>query len=141
MNVIVPKYFKWRKKVRQKGNLNVFTVQMLHRIMSAYYHSCEKKMLTYGYYVEIIGQESGTLEDSEIIRHEYYIMPKKIYAKRYATDCFKEGFAQKALEAGTSLYYMDTYTTYCAMLEELGKQNSYFANLFLNMYVNTAKKE
>lgn len=141
MNVVVPKYFKWRKKVRQKGNLNVFTVQMLHRIMSAYYHSCEKKMLTYGYYVEIIGQESGTLEDSEIIRHEYYIMPKKIYAKRYATDCFKEGFAQKALEAGTSLYYMDTYTTYCAMLEELGKQNSYFANLFLNMYVNTAKKE
>ena len=137
MNVIIPKYFKWYNKVKVNGNENIYLVKTVRRIFGTYYQRCERKMLTYGYYVEIIGQESGTLEDKEVKLHDYYIMPKKIYARRYATDCFKEGFANKALQAGTSLYYLDTYKTYCAMLEELGRQHSYFANLFLEMYATT----
>lgn len=137
MNIIIPKYFKWYNEVKVHGNENRRLVKYLHRAVGWYFGRCERKMLTYGYYVEILGQESGTLEDKEVKLHEYYIMPKKIYARRYATDCFKEGFANKALASGTSLYYLDTYKTYCAMLEELGKQHSYFANLFLDMYATT----
>ena len=65
---------------------------------------------------------------------KYYLMTKKIYAGRYSTDCYKDLFADRALEARTSLYEIDTYKTSCATLEELSKQNSYFANEFIRMY-------
>ena len=135
LEYVIPAYFKWLKKVRNKGNMNVPAVKALTKTVSAYWRYATKLRNIYGYNVEVLGRESGTLEDKEVKKHDYYILDKKIYSDRYATDCFKDGFAQKALSSGISLYTIDTYQTECAMLEELKKQRSYFANTFVELYL------
>lgn len=137
MSRILRRYFSWLDQVHNKGNLKLPPVQGVNSIVAAYWQHCERTLNTFGYNVERVGIESGTLEDKTVKLHDYYILDKKIYSRRYATDCFKDGFANKALKAGTSLYEIDTYKTECALLEELARQRSYFANTFVQMYKET----
>lgn len=137
MDNFVKKYTAWYNKVKTYGNENCYFVYTLHTIVGKIFGSCERKFNIFGYYTEIINVRSGNLEDDTApVEHKYYLMPKKIYAGRYSTDCFKDTFAIRALEAGTSLYYLPTYDSACAKLEELKKQNSYMANTFIAMYLN-----
>ncbi len=133
MLVLIPKYFKWYNKVKKYGNENSPMVKNIHRVMGWLYAACERKLNVFSYYKETILREDGTLE-GEGEECKYYLMPKKIYAGRYSTDCYKELFSNRVSEAGTSFYTIDTYKTACAMLEELKRQNSYFANDFIKMY-------
>ena len=133
LGVFIPKYFKFYNKVKRFGNENAPVIRKLHSIVGRIYGACERKDNIFGYYKETIAREVGTM-DEEAEDHVYYLMPKKIYAGRYSTDCYKDLFAGRALEAGTSLYTIDTYKTACALIEELARQNSYFANEFLKMY-------
>ncbi|MBQ9086502.1 MAG: hypothetical protein IJY47_04885 [Clostridia bacterium] len=133
LSVFIPKYFRFYNKVKKYGNENALVIQRLHSVVGKIYGACERKDNVFGYYKEKIAREVGTM-DEETEDHVYYLMPKKIYAGRYSTDCYKDLFSGRALEAGTSLYTIDTYKTACALLEELARQNSYFANEFIKMY-------
>lgn len=133
MSVIMPKYWKYYNEVKLWGNENVYPIKNVHRVMSWIYASCERKQNVFGYYTEVIAKESGTLEEPAE-EHDYYIMPKKIYAGRYSTDCYKDLFADRTLASGTSFYFINTYETACAKLDELKEQNSYFVNDLLKMY-------
>ncbi len=135
---IFPKYFKWYHKVKKFGNENVYFVVILHTLLGKLFQMAEYKRNTFGYKTQIYGSEMGdeiTSTTHQLKEHKYYLMLKKIYARRYSTDCFKDIFAVRALEAGTSLYELPAYTSDCATLDELQQQNSYMVNTFLSMYI------
>lgn len=71
--------------------------------------------------------ESGT-QDGLLEEKKYYLMSKKIYSKRFATDCFSEFYAQKSLRSPVGLKDLMEYNTERATFEELKTQNSYFIN-------------
>ena len=133
----MPKYTKWYHEVKQYGNENAYFVIMLHTVMGIIFQYAERKKHIFGYQTQILGTEAGDMIDStkrELKEHKYFLMLKKIYSRRYATDAFKDIFATKALESDTSFYTLPTYESDCARLHELQLQNSYMVNTFLCMF-------
>ena len=82
---------------------------------------------TFGYHVLHVEVERGT-QDGEMRKAEYYIMDKKIYSKRFSTDCFSDFFTVKALRSPVGLADMPEYETEKASFAEMKMQNSYFFN-------------
>ncbi len=74
---------------------------------------------------------SGTL-DGELENKKYYLMSKKIYSKRFSTDCFSDFFNKKTLKSEYGIEDLTEYETEKASFEELKKQNSYFMNDLMN---------
>ena len=72
-----------------------------------------------------LGLENGT-QDGSIRKQEYYIVNKKIYAKRYDTACFADIFARAAAKTPGGVDTYPTYQDVRASLTELREQNSYF---------------
>lgn len=67
-------------------------------------------------------------------------MSKKIYSKRFSTDCFSDFFTEKALRSPVGIDDLLEYSTEKATFDELSKQNSYFINDLLNGLKNNDKK-
>ena len=61
-----------------------------------------------------------------IKKNKYYIMNKKIYSKRFSTDCFSDYFNNLASQTDIGLNDYISYQTEKASIEELKKQHSYF---------------
>ena len=59
-------------------------------------------------------------------------MTKKIYSRRFSTDCFSEFFEEKALRSPVGIDDLKEYATEKANFDELKEQNSYFINELLN---------
>ena len=57
---------------------------------------------------------------------KYYLMTKKIYSRRFATDCYSEFYARKALRSAVGLNDLPEYASERASFLELEMQNSYF---------------
>ena len=65
-------------------------------------------------------------------------MNKKIYSRRFSTDCFSDYFNELARKTGVGLEDYLEYETEKATVDELKMQNSYFINA---LYKNTDSKE
>ena len=78
----------------------------------------------FGLYLD---KEKGTL-DGRTERKKYFILNKKIYSKRFSTDCFSDYFNDMALRSAVGLDDYPEYETERASVEELRLQNSYFIN-------------
>ena len=59
---------------------------------------------------------------------KYYLMSRKIYSKRFTTDCFSDYFNDIARKSKVGLMDYIEYATEKASVEELKMQNSYFIN-------------
>jgi len=105
-------------------------------------HGYYKKIFNrYGYCSLLLNVEKGT-QDGEKKNKEYYLSTKKIYSKRFSTDCFSDFFSAKALRSPVGLEDVPVYQTEKATLEELKQQNSYFVNdLLLGMTEEKNTKE
>ena len=79
----------------------------------------------FGYCVLKGALESGR-QDGPVSVIKYYLMNKKIYSRRFSTDCFSDFFKEKALSSNVGIADLDEYETEKATFDELGKQNSYF---------------
>ena len=55
-------------------------------------------------------------------------MFKKIYSKRFSTDCFSEFFNEKALRSKLGLNDIQSFKSEKATFSEMLKENSYFFN-------------
>ena len=66
--------------------------------------------------------------DGKIEKKKYYVMNKKIYARRFSTDCFSDFFNDLAKKTNIGLNDYLEYATEKATIEELREQNSYFIN-------------
>lgn len=77
--------------------------------------------------------ESGT-RDGILLDRNYYLMFKKIYSRRFATDCYSDFYMQKALQSLVGLEDLPEYGSVKATVTEFLKQNSYFmADLLIGL--------
>jgi hypothetical protein len=82
---------------------------------------------SYGYSVLKIEKERGTM-DGKIERKKYFLMNKKIYSRRFSTDCFSDYFNDIAKQTNVGLMDYIEYNNERATVDELKLQNSYFIN-------------
>jgi len=119
-------YYKYRF-VRSDNTLFMYLIK---KIVSKYIHYYERLKNTFSYHRLIIESEKGTL-DNVFVQNHYYIIHKKIYSKRFATDCFSDFFVYKSLNSYIGLNDLEEYSKEKATLEELSTQNSYFISELL----------
>ena len=120
-------YYRYRF-VRSDNTLPMYLLKAVTSKLRHYYDGIYNR---YGYCVLRVQTESGT-QDGEISEHKYYLMTKKIYSKRFSTDCFSDFFAEKALRSPVGIDDISEYRTEKASFPELQQQNSYFINDLLD---------
>ena len=59
-------------------------------------------------------------------------MSKKIYSKRFSTDCFSDFFTKKNMRSPVGINDLPEYESEKATFEELQSQNSYFISDLVN---------
>ena len=62
--------------------------------------------------------------DGEAEKKKYYVINKKIYSRRFTTDCFSDYFNELAKKSNIGLNDYMEYETERASVEELKMQNS-----------------
>ena len=87
---------------------------------------------TFAYYNLDVSVESGT-QDGAVKDNSYYLMFKKIYSKRFSTDCFSDIFKERALRTSIGINDLEEFRTEKATFEEMMKENSYFFNDLKNI--------
>jgi len=106
---------------------NTLLVYFIKNIFVKYHHYYVKLQNTFSFNRLILESEKGTL-DNDFQKDKYYIMHKKIYSKRFATDAFSDYFKQKSLYCPIGINDLQEFKTEKATLEELQSENSYFIN-------------
>ena len=127
-------YYEYRFN-RGDNTLPMYLLKGLTAKMRDYYTGIYNR---FGYCVATVDVESGTL-DGKTEANKYYLMSKKIYSKRFSTDCFSDFFTVKALRSPVGINDLNEYATEKATFGELAEQNSYFVNDLLNGLKNDEK--
>ena len=115
--------YKTDRDYRRSDN-TVFSraVDLIAGKLDGYYR---RRLNRFGSMIAEIEVESGKL-DGETVTYKYYLSAKKIYSKRYSTDCYRDLFAQRSERTPLGLGDMPTYSGVCATAEELTAQHSHF---------------
>lgn len=116
-------YYQYRY-VRSDNTLPMYLLKLLTAKVQHYYAGIYNR---FGYCTLRVQVESGT-QDGQISENKYYLSSKKIYSKRFSTDCFSDFFTEKALRSPVGIDDLREYATEKATFAELGLQNSYFVN-------------
>lgn len=106
---------------------NTLLVHILKSITAWIWKRNVRVYNSYGYNTLKIEKERGTM-DGKVESKKYYIMNRKIYARRFSTDCFSDYFNDMARQSHVGLNDYREYVTEKASVEELLAQNSYFVN-------------
>ena len=106
---------------------NTLSMHILKTVTAKIQHYYTGIYNTFGYCPLRVQIESGT-QDGELDENKYYLANKKIYSKRFSTDCFSDFFTQKALRSPVGLDDLPEYRTEKATFAEMELQNSYFIN-------------
>ena len=120
-------YYQYRY-IRSDNTLSMYLLKMITAKIQHYYTGIYNR---FGYCALRVQIESGT-QDGQISENKYYLSSKKIYSKRFSTDCFSDFFTEKALRSPVGIDDLREYATEKATFAELGLQNSYFVNDLLN---------
>jgi len=120
-------YYNYRF-VRSDNTLTMHLLKGVTAVINHYYTGIYNR---FGYCVLSVQTESGT-QDGKLDDNKYFIMSKKIYGKRFSTDCFSDFFGEKALRSPVGIDDLPEYGTEKADMDELKAQNSYFVGDLLN---------
>ena len=112
---------------RYRRGDNTLLIHLLKSVACWLFQRNKKIYNRYGYSILRIEKERGTLDD-KIERKKYFILNKKIYSKRFSTDCFSDYFNEMARNTKVGLRDYVEYMDERASVEELRLQNSYFMN-------------
>lgn len=104
---------------------NTLLVYVLKKITSFLFKRNARIYNKYGYSISRIEKERGTM-DGKIEKKKYFVMNKKIYARRFSTDCFSDYFNELAKKTKVGLNDYVEYVSEKATVDELKMQNSYF---------------
>lgn len=129
-------YYKYRF-VRSDNTLPMYLLKGLIARLHHYYTGIYNR---FGYCRLRVQVESGT-QDGAINENKYYLMSKKIYSKRFSTDCFSDYFTEKALRSPIGIDDLREYLTEKATFDELQGQNSYFINDLMNGLIDKENKK
>lgn len=116
-------YYQYRF-VRSDNTLLMYLLKTITAKIQHYYTGVYNR---FGYCRLRVQVESGT-QDGQFDENKYYLMSKKIYSKRFSTDCFSDFFTEKALRSPVGIDDLAEYVTEKATFTELAEQNSYFIN-------------
>ena len=119
------KFFNTYYKFRHKMGNNTLFMYLYKKIASWVFNARLRNINRFGYSVLSIATESGTL-DGKRSRKSYFLMNKKIYSRRFTTDCFSDYFNELASRTTVGLDDYLEYASEKATVEELQEQNSYF---------------
>ena len=119
------KFFNTYYKFRHKMGNNTLFMYLYKKIASWVFNSRLRNINRFGYSVLSIATESGTL-DGKRLKKSYFLMNKKIYSRRFTTDCFSDYFNELASRTTVGLDDYLEYASEKATVEELQEQNSYF---------------
>lgn len=106
---------------------NTLSMHILKTVTAKIQHYYTGIYNTFGYCPLRVQIESGT-QDGELDENKYFLANKKIYSKRFSTDCFSDFFTQKALRSPVGLDDLPEYRTEKATFDEMDKQHSYLFN-------------
>lgn len=126
-NGFCKRYYKYRF---DRGDYTL-PMYLYHGFIGKIMHYRNRVYNTFGYYKIDLNVESGT-QDGKLEKKHYYLMSKKIYSKRFSTDCFSDFFTQKALRSPVGIDDLPEYNAEKATFDELNEQNSYFINDLVN---------
>lgn len=110
---------------------NTLMMYLFKGIMTKIHNYYVRTYNLFGYCVLKGALQSGR-QDGPVTIIKYYLMNKKIYSKRFSTDCFNDFFTEKVLRSDVGIADLEEYETEKATFEELSKQNSYFMNDLLS---------
>ena len=108
--------------MRSDNTLPIYLFKKLTAKLNDYYNGIYN---TFGYCRLTVQVESGT-QDGQLAEKHYYLMSKKIYSKRFSTDCFSDFFSVKSLRSPIGIDDLQEYETEKATFTELKEQKSYF---------------
>ena len=104
---------------------NTLLVHILKSLVAVMWRRNLRVYNRFGFSVLKIEKERGTM-DGKTEKKRYYLMSKKIYSRRFSTDCFSDYFDDMARQAPVGLDDYLEYATEKASVEELKSQHSYF---------------
>lgn len=110
---------------------NTLLLHLIKSVSGKVYNYNKRIHNTFDFCELALQTEKGVM-DGAFDERKYYLSTKKIYSKRFSTDCFSEYFAEKAMLSPIGLNDLIEYATERATFEELKSQNSYFINDLLN---------
>ena len=119
------KFMRLYMNFRFRRGDNTLLVHILKSITAWLWRRDLRMHNKYGYCILKIEKERGTM-DGKAENKKYFLMNQKIYARRFATDCFSDYFNDMASKSGMGLADYREYVTERASVDELKAQNSYF---------------
>ena len=125
LQFVLSKFKKNYSEYRFNRGDNSLLMYIYHNTSSKLHKYLYNIYNTYGYYTLKLLVENG-VQDGNYKVSKYYLMTKKIYSKRFSTDCFSEVFVEKSLKATMGLDDLYEYKNERACFEEMLLQNSYF---------------
>lgn len=129
--LIFSKFESLYSKYRYVRGDNTLLMYLIKSIIARFNHYYKGIYNTFGVCVCKCEVEKGT-QDGKVNEKKYYLMSKKIYSKRFSTDCFSDFFNLKARKSKLGMEDLEEYKTEKASFDELEKQNSYFMNDLIN---------
>ena len=112
---------------RFKRGDNTLLIYALKKIAASLYKRNAVNYNLYGYSILKIEKERGT-QDGKKKKQKYYLCNRKIYNRRFSTDCFSDYFNEQARKTKVGLNDYAEYSEVKATVSELKQQNSYFIN-------------
>ena len=119
------KFVNLYAKYRYTRGDNTLSMYILKTVAAKIQHYYSGIYNTFGYCTLKVQIESGT-QDGQLDENKYYLSNKKIYSKRFSTDCFSDFFTKKALRSPVGIDDLQEYGTEKATFGEMGLQHSYF---------------
>ena len=124
-SLVFSKFVRMYYEYRHVRGDNTLLMHVMKGIVSAIHRYYTGIYNRFGFNVLELDVERGT-RDGELEPSRYLLMNKKIYPRRFSTDCFSEYFAEKAMRSPVGLNDLYEYASEKATFHELRFQNSYF---------------
>ena len=119
------KFLELYEDFRFRRGDNMLLVHILKTITAKLWQRNEKIKNLYGYSTLALAKQRGNIR-RESAEKKYFLCNRKIYSRRFTTDCFSDYFSDAALKSQLGLADYEEYATEKASIEELKMQNSYF---------------
>ena len=119
------KFLRLYEDFRFRRGDNTLLVHVLKTVTAKLWKHNERIRNLYGYSVLALAKQRGTL-DGKAKRKKYFLCNRKIYARRFTTDCFSDYFNDLAIKAKIGINDYEEYAGEKASVNELKQQHSYF---------------
>lgn len=129
--------YKKYRYLRGDNTLSMYVLKSICTKIHSYYTGIYNR---FSYIPCDIALEAG-VQDGKMALKKYYLATKKIYSKRFSTDCFSEFFTEKTLKSWLGLDDLAEFKTEKASFDEMLQENSYFFEDLCKMLKSDKNKQ